>query len=269
MKKLFIAAAFVLTFTKSYAAAPVDIEINGQYIKSDVEPIIENGSVLMPIRAAAEALGCDNISWDAKTQSVTVDDGRIQFSIGENHAIADGKVIELSAAAKIVNDRTLVPLRFFAESFGADVQWNEKTYTVEISLADYTVPERYTDTSYTKTELKWLAQIVNAEAEGEPMQGKTAVANVILNRVESTDFPDNIYDVIFDRKYGVQFTPVANGRIYNEAGADSYIAAKNALKGENIIGDSLYFCNPEISTNFWIINNRKYYTTIGKHSFYL
>lgn len=269
MKKILTLAALMLMLPKAHAAVPVDIEVNGDYIKTDASPIIENGSVLMPIRAAANALGCESVEWDAANRTVTLDSGRIRLGIGNSYAYVDGKRVGLTTPAKISEDRTMVPLRFFAESFGAQVDWNEKTYTVEINLDGHSVPEEYADTSYTKSDLEWLAKIVNAEAEGEPMSGKTGVANVILNRVESREFPDNIYGVIFDKKYGVQFTPVANGRIYNEAGTDSYLAAKSALKGESTAGESLYFCNPAISTNFWIINNRQFYKTIGNHDFYL
>ena len=65
--------------------------------------------------------------------------------------------------------------------------------------------------------MMWLSRILYAEANTEPLAGKIAVGNVIMNRVKSPEFPDTIYSVIFDRKYGVQFTPVANGSVYNNA----------------------------------------------------
>lgn len=268
MKKIIIAALFALFATNAYAAEPiVDISVNGSYIKSDVSPIIKNGSVLVPVRAAANALGTENIEWENGT--VKINGGEIVLTIGSKMAYVGGEEKTLASSAEIREGRTMVPLRFFAESFGAEVAWDAKSYTVEISLDGHKVSDEYIDTSYTSSELEWLAKIVNAEAEGEPLEGKTGVANVILNRVKSDDFPRSIYDVIFDRKYGVQFTPVADGRIYNEAGADSYKAAKTALKGENVVGESLYFCNPKTSTNFWILNNRKFFKRIGNHDFYL
>lgn len=269
MKKIFIMAALLMLAPKAYANVPVDIEVNGRYIKTDVSPVIENGSVIAPVRAVANALGCESVEWDGGSKTVSLDGGRIKFNIGDRYAYVDGVKKTLPAAARVTDGRTLIPVRFVAENFGAGVSWNARTYTVELSMQGHSLPEQYADTSYTKSDLTWLARIVNAEAEGEPAAGKTGVANVVLNRVDSRDFPNNIYDVIFDTKYGVQFTPVANGRIYNEAGKDSYIAARRALKGEETVGASLYFCNPAISTNFWIMNNRTYYKTIGKHSFYL
>ncbi|MBM7853970.1 N-acetylmuramoyl-L-alanine amidase [Desulfohalotomaculum tongense] len=124
-------------------------------------------------------------------------------------------------------------------------------------------------TSRLSDEVYWLARIIHAEAEAEPFVGKVAVGNVILNRVNSSKFPNTIYGVIFDKQYGrTQFSPVIDGRIYNTPGDESIKAAKAALKGYRPVGSALYFLNPKKSQNFWIVKNRKYMTTIGKHDFY-
>ena len=124
-------------------------------------------------------------------------------------------------------------------------------------------------TTYSEEDVYWLSRIVHAEAEGESYEGKVAVANCVLNRVKSNDFPNSVYSVIFDRKYGVQYQPTANGRIYNTPGAESVNAAKAALGGYNNVGKSLYFYNPKKSTNNWIANNRPYYKSIGNHNFHI
>lgn len=64
-----------------------------------------------------------------------------------------------------------------------------------------------------------------------------------MNRVDSPEFPNTIYSVIFDRKYGVQFTPVANGSIYNSANAECERAAKMVLEGTSVDNEVLYFMN--------------------------
>jgi len=122
---------------------------------------------------------------------------------------------------------------------------------------------------YTKNDILWLTRLIEAESAGEPFAGKIAVGNVVMNRVESNEFPDNIYDVIFDKKYGIQFQPAANNTIINTPSNDSVIAGNIALRNENIAGESLYFLNPKIATNFWIIKNRIFYKTIYNHDFYL
>ena len=95
------------------------------------------------------------------------------------------------------------------------------------------------------------------------------MGNVVLNRVESGQFPDTIPGVIFDRVDGVQFEPVKNGTVYDEPTAQSVEAARRVLEGENVIGDALYFYAPALSQGVWINANRTYAQTIGCHRFYL
>lgn len=124
------------------------------------------------------------------------------------------------------------------------------------------------DKFYREDEVYWLAKIISAESRGESLEGKIAVGNVVLNRVRSSQFPNTIYGVIFDKKFGVQFTPVANGTIYQEPTAESIIAAKICLEGYTLSNDILYFLNPKHSTASWVQNNRQFAFTIGNHSFY-
>ena len=100
------------------------------------------------------------------------------------------------------------------------------------------------------------------------MEGQIAVGNVVLNRVRSEQFPNTIYEVIFDRAYGVQFTPTANGTIYCEPDEEAIIAAKLCLEGYTLSEGILYFLNPALSSNFWVPNNRDYVMTIAGHDFY-
>ncbi len=89
-----------------------------------------------------------------------------------------------------------------------------------------------------------------------------------MNRVNSSEFPDTIYSVIFDKNYGIQFTPVANGSIYNDANAECERAAKMVLEGLCIDDEILYFMNVAAASNLWVQNNREYCFSIGNHSFY-
>jgi len=120
-----------------------------------------------------------------------------------------------------------------------------------------------------KADIYWLARIIEAEAKGEPYQGKVAVGNVIMNRVKSSKFPNSVYDVIFEYTNGVpQFSPVADGSIYNTPSAESMKAAEEAYNGARPVGNALYFFNPAKASGSWITKNRTYMTTIGGHAFY-
>ena len=89
-----------------------------------------------------------------------------------------------------------------------------------------------------------------------------------MNRAVSEKFPNSIRDVIFDTAYGVQFSPVSNGTIYNEPDEESIVAAKLCLEGCDLAGDSLYFVNPTIGSTRWFNLNRTYVTSVGDHDFY-
>lgn len=252
--------------------APVCVTVNGHYIKTDSSAFLYRGYTMIPIRAISNALCAEDVSWNAAQNTATVKKNGTLLQITKNSKTAwvNGKKTTLDSAAIICNDRFYVPIRFLAETFRAKAHWNPDSYTVEITDSSVTVPSHMIGSRrYSQEDLYWLSRIVHAESQGESMTGKIAVANVVLNRVESSLFDNTIHGVIFDRKYGVQFTPTANGTIYNTPSGDSVIAAKRALFGENTAGKSLYFLNPKISTSFWIVNNRIFYKTIGNHDFYL
>ena len=163
----------------------------------------------------------------------------------------------------------MVPVRFVSENFSSDVSWDSKYYRVLINKDGAEVPSHLQDKTYNHDEVYWLSRIINAEAGGESEKGLIAVGNVVLNRVASKLFPNTIYGVIFDKKGGVQFEPVINGSIYKTPSYKSISAAKKALSGENAAGKSLYFLNPRIAQNSWIVKNRTFYKRIGNHDFYI
>lgn len=120
-----------------------------------------------------------------------------------------------------------------------------------------------------RDSLYWLARIVYAEAGAEPYDGQVAVANVILNRVRSSQFADTVYGVIFEYYKGIpQFSPVADGTIYNTPSETAMQAARDAANGYAPVGNALYFFNPQKAAGSWIVNTRTYITTIGGHAFY-
>jgi N-acetylmuramoyl-L-alanine amidase len=128
---------------------------------------------------------------------------------------------------------------------------------------------RSTLTAKQRDDIFWLARIIHAESQGEPYIGKVAVGNVVMNRVNSKQFPNTIYGVIFEYFQGIpQFSPVADGTIYNNPSAECLKAAEEAYWGSKPVGYALYFFNPKKAAGSWIVNNRQYITTIGNHAFY-
>lgn len=124
------------------------------------------------------------------------------------------------------------------------------------------------DSAYDYEDLYWLSRIISAEAKGESFTGQIGVGTVVLNRVRSSQFPNTIKGVVFDKQYGTQFTPVANGTVYDTPTQSAVVAAKMCLDGYTLSDSVLYFLNPRIATSSWIQNNRKYAFRVGNHDFY-
>ncbi|MEJ8554696.1 stalk domain-containing protein [Tepidibacter sp. Z1-5] len=252
----------------------ISIKIDGQIVSTDQYPYIENARTFVPIRFIAEKLGA-NVSWNNSSQEAILEyeDKNIKLPVYSSTANINGSFVYLDAPVNIYNSRTFVPVRFIAETFNCSVSWDSYNYIVDIKTKGY-IPShedvvKDNTPNYSSEDLYWLSRLVEAESQGEPYEGKLAVANVIMNRKNSDLFPSSIKGVIFDNNYGIQYTPVANGRIYNTPSNDSIQAAKQALEGHNNISTCLYFLNPQKSTNNWIVWNRSYFKTIQNHNFYL
>lgn len=114
-------------------ADQITVKINGVVQTYDQPPVIINGRTLVPLRGIFEALGA-NVSWDGQTQTVTATKGgtTIQLKIGFAIAYKNGAVIHLDQSSLLINDRTMVPVRFVSEALGAKVDWDEIIRTVII-----------------------------------------------------------------------------------------------------------------------------------------
>ncbi len=115
------------------AEKEVTAYLNGKQINFDVPPIIENGTTLVPVRAIFEAMGMA-VDWDNETSSVIAEGNgnKLILPVGNNTATVNGKDYILNVPAKIVDGRTLVPVRFVAESVGGNVDWNQEEKRVDI-----------------------------------------------------------------------------------------------------------------------------------------
>lgn len=109
-----------------------------------------------------------------------------------------------------------------------------------------------------------LARLVRAEAQGEPLVGKVEVALVVLNRVNSKQFPDTIKDVIYQPG---QFSVVSNGEINKPADAESRQAVERALSiSRSRNSGSLYFYNPKVTRSSWL-ESKETTKVIGNYVF--
>ncbi|MGG2200828.1 spore cortex-lytic enzyme [Paenibacillus validus] len=117
--------------------------------------------------------------------------------------------------------------------------------------------------SLNRSELDVMAKIINSEARGEPYKGQVAVGAVVMNRIQSAQFPDNIRDVVFQPG---AFTAVDDGQYWLTPNKTAYLAAQDAVRGWDPTNNSLYYFNPDTATSAWIWS-RPQTVKIGKHIF--
>lgn len=118
-----------------------------------------------------------------------------------------------------------------------------------------------------------LLRIVEAEATGEDIKGKMLVANVILNRVKSSQFPDTVKEVVFQKNgRTTQFSPIADGRYWSVSISKSTReAVERVLNGEDESQGALYFSarsKAKKSNMSWFDNNLTWLFKYGGHEFY-
>lgn len=112
----------------------ITVKVNEEVLNFDVEPVIENGRTLVPLRAIFEKLGA-KVEWIGETQEIIATKGEkeVKLKISDTNAFIDNQAVAIDTAPKIIDSRTLVPIRFVSESFGADVDWNQETKTIAIT----------------------------------------------------------------------------------------------------------------------------------------
>ena len=242
----------------------VTIHTQSGPLTGDVSPFIEEGTAYVPLVAFAQAMGEHTAHWDGQTARISSHQLTLTATPGQQWLEANGRCLYVPDGVRLVSGRTMVPVRTLAQIFGAQVNWDAETSTVSVSSGGELLESG--ETYYDENTLYWLSRVISAESQGEVLTGQIAVGNVVLNRLESEVFPDDLYQVIFQPG---QFEPVENGTIHNDPYHLSVIAAKLCLEGAQVVGDCMYFYAPALSPGTWIVNNRTYYTTIGCHRFYL
>jgi hypothetical protein len=135
-------------------ADAIDVRIDGSILNfyGDVWPYINRDNrVMVPVRKIAEGLGAA-VDWDGTTKTVSIyrpydkflwggfeeverPELSITLKIGEKSAIVNGRTVVFDTRAELKDGRTLVPLRFVAENFGAVVEWLADLKMVEVHYA--------------------------------------------------------------------------------------------------------------------------------------
>lgn len=157
----------------------IEVFLDGELIEFDVRPEIVNNRTMVPLRGIFEAFDM-NVDWHQREQMVDAnkDNLNIQLSIGSDFSSVNGRNHPLDSKPYISNNRMMVPLRFIAESTGADVKWDGENKRIDIStdvssevIADtltYKIVDTGVETYYTDNS------IVSYISEGHRFYGQDA-----------------------------------------------------------------------------------------------
>lgn len=133
---LFLASVFSFSAMAEFSD-DLKVTVNGQVVSfPDEKPFLdaETGRTFVPLRFVSEALE-GKVTWDGASKMAIIEKGNtvIEMEIGSTNPVVDGESKALDAPARLENGRTLVPLRFISECFGASVQWDGESKTVIIN----------------------------------------------------------------------------------------------------------------------------------------
>ena len=249
-------------------AMAVDLYKDGrQILKGQVAEI--GGTVYVPVQRFADLFGTFKTVYTEATEQVIITGTNLSITVkvGDPYITVNERIFYTGKKVISLGGWIFVPLTSMCKAVNAKVTIRSGYYDAFITSGDPT-KVAWASSHYDSTDLYWLSRIISAEARGEPFAGQIAVGNVVLNRVNSSQFPNTVKGVIFDTKYGVQFSPVSSGTIYNTPTASAVMAAKICLEGYSLSTSMIYFYNPSIATSSWIGRTRPYIMTIGNHKFY-
>lgn len=259
----FVLVALFSSLWIGHAANQTNVIVDGTSVS--METVSINGYTYVPLRAFCQQMNDCNITWDAASKSAKVSCKGLDLVVNTNqkYVIANGRYFYLPNGVYCGSGALFLPVTVLAKCFAADVYWTKGNQALKVVRSGKTLESA--DTFYDSDDLYWMSHIIYAESGGEPFEGKIAVGTVVMNRVNNSRFPSTIHDVIFQKN---QFSPVASGSIDKTPNAESIVAAKIALEGYKVAGNSTFFLNRAIAKSRWIESHCKYVSTIGHHTFY-
>ena len=237
----------------------------------DAEAMVEEEDGVVSVNASAvvEVVAVDEASEEAEFEAgediesaanVVTDDLNLTATIGKGYVVANGRYLYAKGGVTQLNGRVAAPVRVLAEVYNLDVGFDAEDELVLLSHQEGAEPY-LADAAYDEDALYWLSHIICAESGNQPLEGKIAVGNVVMNRVNDPRFPNSIYDVLFQKN---QFGPASSGTIYREPNEESIVAAMLVLDGAQVTPDALFFNGVRAKAP----KGRTYVTTIEGHAFY-
>ena len=240
--------------------------VNGQPVPKSVGRMTVGGETYVSLKAMAEQLDPSiAVEWNADTRTVTLTTETLSLSAqtGKLYLKANGRYLYMPEGVQLIDGVMMVSLDALAKAFDAATGWDGEngTFTVTTGSGAILPGEQF----YNENDLFWLSRVIFAESGNQILEGKMAVGNVVMNRVNHSIWPDTIRGVIAQRN---QFSTWRGGALANRTpNAESVIAAKLVLDGGVVeeIKDAYFF---DAFCNSWALRNKTVLAVIGGHRFY-
>ena len=234
--------------------------IDGQPAPIEIGRIQKNGTSYVSLAAMAKALDENAaVAWDGSTGTVTVTTANLTMTarLGEYYVIANGRYLYVAERVGQNNGTVMVPMSVVAKAFDAKLNWDAASGKILIQRGSGALMTG--DAFYNQDDLFWLSRVIFAESGNQPLEGKMAVGNVVLNRVANPIFPNTIHGVLAQKN---QFSTYKAVRLANRVPNEgSVIAAKLVL-----VKDALWF--DAMCSNSWAARHKSCLVIIGGHKFY-
>lgn len=120
-----------------FGDSSINVYVNNEKVEFDVNPILENNRILVPLRGVFEKLDA-KVDWNKNISEVVIKDkyNEVEMLLGNNKVMVNGEIKTIDTPTKMINSRTFAPIRFISESLGHTVKWDQETNSVYITRND-------------------------------------------------------------------------------------------------------------------------------------
>ncbi len=206
-----------------------------------------------------------SLSWEHGFALVQAEGLELSARPGNIYLCANGRYLYIPDGVRSAFNQegvlvsALVPVRTLATALSAAVAWEDGA----VQISSQGEPLVSGDEFYDPDALFLLSHIIYNESGNQPLKGKIAVGNVLLNRVRHPSFPDTLYDVVYQPG---QFYPERTGCMQKTPNSGSIIAAKLCLEGAVVTANSYWFNG--VGRSCWASQHKTCLLVIGGHAFY-
>lgn len=242
------------------------LTVDGQPVSTDVAKTYRGDTTYVALVPMSKCLDSTILSkWDAGTRTATVHNDKLvlKATVGNLYLTVNNRYFYAPEGIQIENGQVMVPLSALVKAFDGSLTWNGSTGITAVTRGSGAA--KFGEQYYNADDLFWLSRVIYTESGNQPLEGKMAVGNVVMNRVKHPSFPSTIEGVLAQKN---QFTTYWSGHIGRSSpNAESVIAAKLVLDGGVVeeVKNALYF---DSAANSWASRNRTCVAVIGGHRFY-